>query len=94
MGEPKTRSTACIGEANHAAEADGLQVQGWKRGTPGNEVLREFSHWLAPPGAPKWALPREAERKGAPLPDAGVAGGVAAGVAKGVPAWAGQTFLI
>lgn len=54
-----------------------------------------MSHWLAPPGAPKWALPREAERKGALLPDAGVAGGVAAGVAKGVAAQAkGEVIII
>lgn len=50
----------------------------------GCEALRELSHWLAPPGPPKWELLKEVERKD-PVLDAGVAGGVAEGVANGVP---------
>ena len=56
---------------------------------------RELSHWLVPPGPPKWLLVKdwlllmEEERKGPPTLEAGVAGGVAAGVANGVAA-AGQ----
>ncbi len=60
----------------------------WGEGPP-PLWLREPSHWLAPPGPPKWLLPKLFWRK-APGADAmecaGVAGGVAAGVPKGVPA--------
>ncbi len=66
-----------------------LSLPDWGEG-PLPEWLREPSHWLAPPGPPKWLLPKLFWRKVPPgaeaMECAGVAGGVAAGVPKGVPA--------